>query len=620
MVLSRRAKLALGLAAKKHANYFSAAGSELSRKADGADLSDEEKAALSCAAWALWAEHVPAKDRKSAHGRAYRYPRPKPEEVESGWYAGVDANAAYCESRHNLVFAARFYDVLWDTKDVCRPRVPLPHRPDHYASCAARAYGVIAYENTQEFLAGTALEPFDAGIQRAFVYWERCVDLALTVRDDAVLAQYLPILRSSIDEMIAKEITKHPHYALALIETEILFWTRVMSDRRKYRQYLDDNLIEECLSNLEKIDRHLLHSECQRLEMLESKVRMLRWLGRSLDDKELAKLRAQVYLDAGDHISPMAATMGHYREAQHICQQAGLREMERNIGERLRRMEEEGRESNYGIPMHTFRLECDYEPILAAVVEPIEQALESAPPQSDAIADCVDLMNRNLLGCWEGCLEAGEQQPGSVFAIPGIGSRLNVRDGRVLKAGEIDSVDERFLRNVGLFLPAVQAALDVFRHERVSDRAPRSLAELVTDDEDLKLSIENAFRLYYGGNYEASLHLAIPKLEALLRNILRDRGETVVAMDRSGNQRNLPLDELMPLAGKRFLPRFMVRLLQLTLSQEGRGWNLRHDVAHGMIGHGDCTSYTAAFVLHLLLVIPQLAREQNSTPPNLEAP
>ena len=116
----------------------------------------------------------------------------------------------------------------------------------------------------------------------------------------------------------------------------------------------------------------------------------------------------------------------------------------------------------------------------------------------------------------------------------------------------------------------------------------------------------HAFQFYWAGLDDAAIHLALPRLEALLREIERGRGVSVLAIAKGttpGGMSQLgALIDAMPDAG---FNRDWQRSFALLLTDGQRGLNLRNDVSHGL---RDCPPRPLiALVLHAALFLLAVA-------------
>ena len=127
-------------------------------------------------------------------------------------------------------------------------------------------------------------------------------------------------------------------------------------------------------------------------------------------------------------------------------------------------------------------------------------------------------------------------------------------------------------------------------------------------DESLALSLARAFRHYWSSDYEACVHVVVPKIEAAARALLRELDEGIYRLQAAKDPGKYPglyvlIEELEKLALDESWAYFLRWLL---LGPAGQ--NLRNEVAHGFVR--DISPVYAALVLRaaallITLVAPQ---------------
>lgn len=125
----------------------------------------------------------------------------------------------------------------------------------------------------------------------------------------------------------------------------------------------------------------------------------------------------------------------------------------------------------------------------------------------------------------------------------------------------------------------------------------------------LNLGIER----YLRGDLVSAIHVLVPRVEQIIRRILRAAGTEVTAL-REGELRERPLGELLR-AGETdgTLPTPLARLLQAVLSEDW-GLNLRNRVAHGLLKPSEVTQAYVDRVLHIALLLARIQLEEEETP------
>ena len=126
-------------------------------------------------------------------------------------------------------------------------------------------------------------------------------------------------------------------------------------------------------------------------------------------------------------------------------------------------------------------------------------------------------------------------------------------------------------------------------------------------DQTLALSLARGFRHFWSGDYEACVHVVVPKVEAAARALLRELDEGIyrvqVARTRAVPGLYVLLQELEKLALDESWAYFLRWLLLVP-----PGMNIRNEIAHGFVG--DTSPVYAALILRaaallITVVAPQ---------------
>lgn len=163
---------------------------------------------------------------------------------------------------------------------------------------------------------------------------------------------------------------------------------------------------------------------------------------------------------------------------------------------------------------------------------------------------------------------------------------MQLRENGLALVEQLKRVHERFQ-------PSAEELVDVFAHPLLV--SPSKVEMLI-----------HAFQYFWAGQDDAAIHLALPRVEALLREIERDHGVPVLAVAHGNTPGGMSqlgaLISAMPAAG--FDPDW-TRSLALVLHDTERGLNLRNDIGHGL---RDCPPrYQVALVLHAALFLLAVA-------------
>ena len=153
-----------------------------------------------------------------------------------------------------------------------------------------------------------------------------------------------------------------------------------------------------------------------------------------------------------------------------------------------------------------------------------------------------------------------------------------------------------YLERTGL---AVEAQLDRVRERFAPGEAALTavLACKALGSESRTRMLVHAFTHFWAGEEDAAIHLALPRVEALLRQIERDRGVPVVSVPQGKTPGGVTqlggLISAMPAAG---FDENWKRSFELLLSDGESGLNLRNNVGHGLC---DCPPrHHVALALH----------------------
>ena len=112
-------------------------------------------------------------------------------------------------------------------------------------------------------------------------------------------------------------------------------------------------------------------------------------------------------------------------------------------------------------------------------------------------------------------------------------------------------------------------------------------------------------RHFLNFDYPAFLHIFVPRIEDLVRRILRALRFDMTTL-RGGEIREKPFGELLREAErKNGFPDKYIELLRATFTEEW-GWNLRNKLAHGWSTEEDCCESNAVRVLHIGLLLANL--------------
>jgi hypothetical protein len=122
-------------------------------------------------------------------------------------------------------------------------------------------------------------------------------------------------------------------------------------------------------------------------------------------------------------------------------------------------------------------------------------------------------------------------------------------------------------------------------------------------DEKRKVFFVQGIEAYLHNNHLTALHILIPQIEALIRNLAEKIGLQILKPSRSGGFNYKTLDDLLrekaiiDILGEDICLYFRV------LFTDPRGWNLRNNICHGIAQIEHFNSITADRVFHALLCL-----------------
>lgn len=129
-------------------------------------------------------------------------------------------------------------------------------------------------------------------------------------------------------------------------------------------------------------------------------------------------------------------------------------------------------------------------------------------------------------------------------------------------------------------------------------------------DERRKEFFTQGIKAYLNNEFLIALHILIPQIEALIRNLAEKIGIPVLKYPRSGGFNYRTLDDLLRDKGIiNVLTEDMCVYLRI-LFTDPRGWNLRNNICHGISQIDDFNQIIADRVFHALLCL-SLVREEN---------
>ena len=121
-----------------------------------------------------------------------------------------------------------------------------------------------------------------------------------------------------------------------------------------------------------------------------------------------------------------------------------------------------------------------------------------------------------------------------------------------------------------------------------------------------KIILLKAIQTYLEEDYIVSIHLLVPQIEKILRNLVEEAGGAVLKARRNGGFHLKTLDELLRSEQIHQSLGEDVGLYFRVVLTDQRGWNIRNDVCHGILPQNQFTKSVADRLIHILLVLALL--------------
>jgi hypothetical protein len=107
----------------------------------------------------------------------------------------------------------------------------------------------------------------------------------------------------------------------------------------------------------------------------------------------------------------------------------------------------------------------------------------------------------------------------------------------------------------------------------------------------------------FNGDLITAVHLLVPQIEPAVRYHLQRRGVTTMRLNRDGFQKERDLNQLLALPDAKKLLSDPVHFALTAILTSRFGYNLRNNLAHGLIEPSDCYSVVSLFFWALVLLI-----------------
>ena len=127
--------------------------------------------------------------------------------------------------------------------------------------------------------------------------------------------------------------------------------------------------------------------------------------------------------------------------------------------------------------------------------------------------------------------------------------------------------------------------------------------------ENSKSVISSGLKEYFGGNYVYAIHLLIPQVECIFRNLLQMAGGSILNQSKSAGWDYKLLHEILnePILTNIFGDDGddVIRYFKTVLTDQ-RGWNLRNSICHGFADLNSISVHHLDRVFHILLCLANI--------------
>ncbi len=170
----------------------------------------------------------------------------------------------------------------------------------------------------------------------------------------------------------------------------------------------------------------------------------------------------------------------------------------------------------------------------------------------------------------------------------------------ILQISQNMQISSIFLRET------LNALMDKFK--LTTEKIIRYFYESSIFDEKKKEILIKGVEAYLKGDYVVSLHMLIPQVEAIIRNLSERLNIPIMKPSRSGGFFYRTLDDLLRENRiNEVLGEDMCLYFRILLT-DPRGWNLRNEVCHGISNPEQFNQTSADRIFHVLLCLASLVR------------
>lgn len=141
------------------------------------------------------------------------------------------------------------------------------------------------------------------------------------------------------------------------------------------------------------------------------------------------------------------------------------------------------------------------------------------------------------------------------------------------------------------------------KHQLNENRFTEVLSNTLVHDKKMESLLKSGLKHYLDRDYISAAHLLIPYVEATLRNIIRQNGGNIYKPNKKGGYDAFLLgDILSSQILKEVLTPDIIFYFKLVYN-DVRGYNLRNNLAHGLVEPSYFNAYTVQLIIHSLMIL-----------------
>lgn len=124
--------------------------------------------------------------------------------------------------------------------------------------------------------------------------------------------------------------------------------------------------------------------------------------------------------------------------------------------------------------------------------------------------------------------------------------------------------------------------------------------------------VQKGLERFFSEDYVSSIHILVPQFESSLRRMFSNAGYDTTSLHEGNTQLEITFNEFLKKPYVHDELGNSIHNLIAHVMVEKNGWNLRNEIAHGLIKHSDITKYTCITVIYLFLLLTRIYPQNQS--------